>query len=113
MIPALHAGAIPNVYGVAAHCAGTPARPLSTRDLCRSLWHCSILFMQATTGLASLLIESDTSVLMAAESSAMMGHRAAQQARQCALSLPALLCSCTLHLAPMTMRAHVSMPSRD
>jgi hypothetical protein len=46
-------------------------------------------------------------MLMAADLSTMMGHRAAQQACPRAPSLPAHLCSCTLHLAPATMRANV------
>ena len=68
-------------------------------------------FIRCNHLLGSLPIESYTFTLMAADLSIMMGHRAAQQARQRALSLPAHLCSCTLHFVPVTMRGRESTPS--
>ena len=56
----------------------------------------------------SLPIESDTSMLMAADSSISAPYRPAQQARQHAPSLPAHLCFCMLLLAPaMRLRSLV------
>ena len=67
--------------------------------------------MQRQHRLNSLLIDSDDSVLMAADLSAMIAHRPAHQARQRALSLPAHLCICTLPPLLSAPHARVSMPS--
>ena len=59
----------------------------------------------------SLPIESDTSMLMVAESSITAPSSASATGTPGALALRAHLCFCTLHLAPATVRAHASTPS--